>query len=340
MDMPGHYDVIVLGAGPGGYVAAIRAAQLGKRVAIVESKYWGGVCLNVGCIPSKALLRNADLAHTVQHEAKTFGIQIDGSVTFDFKAAFQRSRSVADGRVKGVHFLMKKNGIDELNGWGSFVDAHTLTVKLNDGGEDTVTFDNAIIAAGATTRLLPGTTLSERVVTYEEQIMTSELPKSIIIAARCHRHRVRLRAQQLRRRRHDRRVPRPHPPPRGRGRLRRAHQAVQEGRDQDPHRHPRGLDRRRLRPGPRHRHQRRHAAGARDRQGHAGHRFRRPHQGYGLENTGVALTERGAIEVDDHLRTNVPGIYAIGDVTSKLMLAHVAESQGIIAAETIAAPRP
>jgi|SRR5215210_1576251 dihydrolipoamide dehydrogenase len=101
-----HFDVVVLGAGPGGYVAAIRAVQLGKSVAVVESKYWGGVCLNVGCIPSKALLRNAELAHLVRDEAKTFGIS--GDVTFDFGAAFDRSRVVADGRVKGVHFLMKK----------------------------------------------------------------------------------------------------------------------------------------------------------------------------------------------------------------------------------------
>jgi len=98
-----HFDVVVLGAGPGGYVAAIRAAQLGRRVAIVEEKYWGGVCLNVGCIPSKALLRNAELAYIVTKEAKTFGIS--GEVTFDFGAAFDRSRTVADGRVKGVHFL-------------------------------------------------------------------------------------------------------------------------------------------------------------------------------------------------------------------------------------------
>ncbi|MFE3029414.1 FAD-dependent oxidoreductase, partial [Nocardia tengchongensis] len=105
--MTSHYDVVVLGAGPGGYVAAIRAAQLGLRTAIVEQKYWGGVCLNVGCIPSKALLRNAELAHIFTKEAKTFGIS--GNATFDFGAAFDRSRKVADGRVKGVHFLMKKN---------------------------------------------------------------------------------------------------------------------------------------------------------------------------------------------------------------------------------------
>src|SRR5881397_3446011 len=106
-----HFDVVVLGAGPGGYVAAIRSAQLGLRVAVVEEKYWGGVCLNVGCIPSKALLRNAELAHLFRDEQQTFGIQVDGRVGFDYDAAFQRSRKVADGRVRGVHYLMKKNKI-------------------------------------------------------------------------------------------------------------------------------------------------------------------------------------------------------------------------------------
>ena len=142
-----HYDVVVLGAGPGGYVAAIRAAQLGLNTAIVEPKYWGGVCLNVGCIPSKALLRNAELAHIFTKEAKTFGIA--GEVTFDYGVAFDRSRKVADGRVKGVHFLMKKNKITEIDGYGTFTDANTLAVDLNDGGTETVTFDNAIIATGA-----------------------------------------------------------------------------------------------------------------------------------------------------------------------------------------------
>src|SRR3954447_17462198 len=175
-----HFDVVVLGAGPGGYVAAIRAAQLGKSVAVVESRYWGGVCLNVGCIPSKALLRNAELAHLVRDEAKTFGIS--GDVTFDFGAAFDRSRTVADGRVKGVHYLMKKNKITEFDGWGEFTDPHTLQVAVNGGGSETITFDHAIIATGATTRLLPGTRLSERVVTYEEQILSDQLPRSIVIA--------------------------------------------------------------------------------------------------------------------------------------------------------------
>jgi dihydrolipoamide dehydrogenase len=172
-----HFDVVVLGAGPGGYVAAIRAAQLGLRTAVVEEKYWGGVCLNVGCIPSKALLRNAELAHIMTGQAAAFGIQVDGTVRLDYSVAYQRSRTVADGRVKGVHYLMRKNGITEINGHGVFADPHTIRV-----GDETVTFEYAIIAAGASTKLLPGTSLSDRVVTYEEQILTDALPRSIIIA--------------------------------------------------------------------------------------------------------------------------------------------------------------
>ncbi|MBA3309865.1 MAG: FAD-dependent oxidoreductase, partial [Nocardioidaceae bacterium] len=122
--MSSHFDVAVLGSGPGGYVAAIRAAQLGLQVAIIEERYWGGVCLNVGCIPSKALLRNAELAHLFRVDAKTFGIS--GEVSFDYSAAFQRSRKVADGRVKGVHYLMKKNSITEFEGRGTFTDANTI----------------------------------------------------------------------------------------------------------------------------------------------------------------------------------------------------------------------
>ena len=178
--MTSHYDVVVLGAGPGGYVAAIRAAQLGLNTAIVESKYWGGVCLNVGCIPSKSLLRNAELAHIFTKQAQTFGI--NGEATFDYGVAFDRSRKVAEGRVAGVHYLMKKNKITEIHGYGRFKDANTLEVELNDGGSETFTFDNAIIATGSSTKLVPGTSLSENVVTYEEQILSRELPGSIVIA--------------------------------------------------------------------------------------------------------------------------------------------------------------
>ncbi|NMH99358.1 dihydrolipoyl dehydrogenase [Pseudonocardia acidicola] len=334
--MPTHFDVVVLGAGPGGYVAAIRAAQLGRKVAVVEEKYWGGVCLNVGCIPSKALLRNAELAHIVTKEARTFGIS--GEVSFDFGAAFDRSRSVADGRVKGVHFLMKKNKITEFDGRGSFVDANTIEVALGAGGTETLTFDDVIIATGATTKLLPGTSLSERVVTYEEQILTKELPGSVVIAGAgaigvefayvLSNYGVQVTIVEFL----DRMLP-----------LEDADvskelakrykkygidvltstkvEAIDDSGDvvtvtvSGKNGESRELKADKVI----------QAIG-----------FQPRVEGYGLENTGVKLTDRGAIAVDDRMRTNVPHIYAIGDVTAKLMLAHVGEAQGVVAAETIA----
>ena len=164
-------------------VRAFRAADLGKSVVLVDSSpILGGVCLNVGCIPTKALLRNAELAHLFTHEAKTYGIKVDGEVSFDYGEAFRRSRTVADGRVKGVHFLMKKNKITEFDGRGTFLDANTLQVAKSDGTTTTIGFDHCIIATGATPKLLPGTRRSERVVTYEEQILADELPGSVVIA--------------------------------------------------------------------------------------------------------------------------------------------------------------
>src|SRR5215475_13676864 len=176
-----RFDVVVLGAGPGGYVAAIRAAQLGKRVAIIEPRYWGGVCLNVGCIPSKALLKNAELAHLLRNEADTFGISSETEIKFDYGVAYSRSRKVADGRARSVRFLMKKNEITEIEGYGTFTDPNTIQVALNAGGTQTVEFDNCIIATGASARLLPGTAIGPRVVTYTEQILSDTLPSSVII---------------------------------------------------------------------------------------------------------------------------------------------------------------
>jgi dihydrolipoamide dehydrogenase len=330
-----HFDVVVLGAGPGGYVAAIRAAQLGKSVAVVESKYWGGVCLNVGCIPSKALLRNAELAHIVRDEAKTFGIS--GEVTFDYGVAFDRSRVVADGRVKGVHFLMKKNKITEFDGWGEFTDPHTLRVALGGGGEETVTFDHVIIATGSTTRLIPGTQLSERVVTYEEQIMTRELPGSVIIAGAgaigvefafvLRNYGVQVTIVEFL----DRVLPLEDEAVSKE--LAKAYRKlgidvltstkVERIDDSGDQVTVTVSD----------------AKGSRDLTADKVVQaigFAPRTEGYGLEKLGVQLTDRGAIAIDDYMRTNVPHVYAIGDVTAKLMLAHVAEAQGVVAAETIA----
>ncbi|AWB96519.1 dihydrolipoyl dehydrogenase [Agromyces badenianii] len=333
--MTSHFDVVVLGAGPGGYVAAVRAAQLGLRTAVIEERYWGGVCLNVGCIPSKALLRNAELAHIFHTQAATFGIS--GEATFDYGVAFDRSRQVADGRVKGVHYLMKKNAITEFDGRGTFRDANTIEVAKADGSTETLTFANAIIATGSRVRLLPGVELSENVVTYETQIMQRELPKSIAIVGAgaigmefayvLRNYGVDVTILEFL----DRALPNEDVDVskeitkqyRKLGVPILASTKVETvtdtgssvtvtytGADGQPG--SLEVDRVLMAVG-----------------------FAPNVEGFGLESTGVQLTERGAIGIDEFMRTNVPHIFAIGDVTAKLMLAHVAEAMGVVAAETI-----
>ena len=312
-------------------MAAIRSAQLGMKTAVIEEKYWGGVCLNVGCIPSKALLRNAELAHVFNHEAKTFGIS--GTATFDFVAAFDRSRKVSDGIVKGVHFLMKKNKITEIDGYGVFTDAKTITV-----GDRVITFDNVIIDTGSTVRLLPGVELSENVVTYETQILTRELPGSIVIVGAgaigmefgyvLANYGVDVTIIEFM----DRVLPNEDADVskviakeyKKLGVKILTSTGVQTVTDN-------GDD---------------VVVTYKDAKGADGSvtvdkvlmsvGFAPRVDGFGLEKTGVALTDRGAIAIDDYMRTNVDGIYAIGDVTAKLQLAHVAEAQGVVAAETMA----
>ncbi|MGW2326990.1 dihydrolipoyl dehydrogenase [Streptomyces sp. NPDC001700] len=334
--MSAHFDVVVLGAGSGGYVAAIRAAQLGLRTAVVEERFWGGVCLNVGCIPSKALLRNAELAHLLTHEASTFGIQVNGELSLDYQAAYDRSRKVADGRVKGIHYLMKKNKITQYDGRGTFTDPHTLRVALADGRVEAVSFDHCVIAAGATANLLPGTSLSERVVTYEEQILAPDLPGSVLIAGAgaigvefayiMHSYGVQVTLVEFL----DRIVPLEDEDVSVEltRRYRRLGiniltstrvEAINDSGAAVKVMVTTGGQRQTLQAG-----KVLQAIG-----------FRPRVESYGLERAGVRLTDRGAIDVDGRCRTSVPHIFAVGDVTAKLMLAHAAEAMGIVAAETI-----
>ncbi len=334
-----HYNVLVLGAGPGGYVAAIRAAQLGLSAAVIEEKYWGGVCLNVGCIPSKALLRNAELAHLLTHEKDKFGIE--GDATMSYGPTHQRSRQVSAGIVKGVHFLMKKNKIAEIDGWGTLLGAQdgkqTVEVKDKDGNTTTHTCDNLIIAAGAQTRLIPGTSLSERVVTYEEQILDETLPGSIIIAGSgaigvefayvMKNFGVDVTIVEFL----DRMVPT---------------EDADVSKELLKHYKKLGVkvllstkvegiddsgDKVKVTVSKDGKEEVLEADKVLQAIG-----FAPRVEGYGLDAAGVELTDRGAIAVDARGRTNVEGIYAIGDVTAKMMLAHAAEAMGIVAAETIA----
>ena len=334
--MAQEFDVVVIGAGPGGYPAAIRASQLGLKTAIVEKRYWGGVCLNVGCIPSKALLYNAELAQIITKRARDFGIQ--GEPRMDYGAAFERSRQVAGRLVKGVQFLMRKNSITRFEGWARFRDAQRLDVELTEGGQETLHFKHAIIATGATARLLPGTEVSERVVTYEEQIMSVELPASIIIVGAgaigvefayvLHNYGVEVTLVEALERvvpLEDEEISAGLHKQFERAGMRILVGASVESIEED-------------------------AEGVRvtvsDAQGTRellsaekvlqAIGFAPRVSGFGLEHTGVALTEQGAIDIDERMQTSVPHIYAVGDVTMKKALAHVAESMGIIAAENIA----
>jgi dihydrolipoamide dehydrogenase len=332
-----HFDVLVLGAGPGGYVAAIRAAQLGKSVAVVEEKYWGGVCLNVGCIPSKALLRNAEIAHIITKEKDTFGIS--GDATMDFAATHKRSRGVADASAKGVHYLMKKNKITEIDGWGTLTGPTGIDVKASDGSTSSHTFDHLILATGAVVRMLPGMSVSDNVVTYEEQILTDQLPGSIIIGGSgaigvefayvMANFGVEVTIVEFL----DRMVPTEDKDVskellkqykklgvkvllstkvdqvEDTGSGVKVTVSPADGGDAEVLEADKML---------------------------AAFGFAPRVEGFGLEAAGVELTERGAIAVDARGRTNVDNVFAIGDCTGKLMLAHTAEAMGVVAAETIA----
>ncbi|MFF4113382.1 dihydrolipoyl dehydrogenase [Streptomyces sp. NPDC001714] len=334
--MQTDFDVVVLGAGPGGYVAAIRAAQLGLRTAIVEGRFWGGVCLNIGCIPAKALLRNAEVAQLILHDAEKFGVKISGEVGLDYRAAYERSRVVADGRVKGVGYLMRKNKIEQFEGQGTFLDPHTLQVRMKDG-ETTLSFRSCIIATGSTVKLLPGTTLGRRVVTYEEQILSDSLPSSIVIAGagaigvefayllRSYGVDVTLvefldRIAPLEDEEVSAELTRRFKRQGIRVLTSTAVQSIEETEDNVRVTVRSGDSEQVL-----------EAEKVLQATG-----FQPRTAGYGLNSTGVRLTERGAIDVDGYCRTSQPHIYAIGDVTAKLMLAHTAEAMGIVAAESIA----
>lgn len=337
--MSTHFDCVVIGAGPGGYVAAIRLAQLGKKVAIVEKKYWGGVCLNVGCIPSKALLRHAEILHLLGPQREMFGIE--GQAFVSYQRAVERSRDVSSGRVKGIHYLMKKNGITEFFGEATFVDDNNLTVDLDVGEREELSFDGCIIATGATDALLPGVTLGKRIVTYETQILQTSVPDTITIVGagpigvEFSYLLASFGAQVTLVEYADRLLPNEDPTVSKeinraltglgvRVLVEHAVQAITETENKAL------------------------TVAASGEQTVALESdvvmvaigFRPRVEGYGLENTGVELTDGGAITVDYQMRTSVDHIFAIGDVTAKMCLAHVAEAQGVVAAETLAGENP
>ena len=339
MDRASKFDVTVIGAGPAGYVAAIRAAQLGLKTAIIEREYWGGVCLNVGCIPTKSLLKNAEVAYTLQKRGRELGFSFD-NLTLDYGVAHKRSRQVSGRLVKGVQLLMEKNEIAVLDGRATLTSALEIQVALGDGGETTVQSENIIVATGARPRAIPGVEVDgEKVITYTEAILSPEIPKSVVIigggpigvefAYVWSSYGVEVTIVEMM----DRLLPLEDPD--ASALLTKAYKKLKvkvlTGTRVEGITTTAGGVEVTVRSGD----DREEILTAEQALVAIG--FQPNVENLGLEDVGVQVTERGRfIEVDKQMRTNVPNIYAIGDVTGKLMLAHVGSAMGMVAAEAIA----
>lgn len=332
-----NYDVIVIGAGPGGYVAAIRASQLGFKTAIVDKQWLGGVCLNVGCIPSKALLKNADVAHLLRERSKEFGFSFE-NLTLDFSSAVKRSRQVSDRLVRGIGFLMKKNNIDVHMGAALVTAKDTVQVTDKDGKVTELKTKNIIVATGASASGIPGVAVDgEKVVTYREAILQTKLPKSAVIigggaigaefATVWSSYGSDVTIVEM--------LPRIVPledeeigselaksfQKRGINVMTDTRVLSVETIDSGVRVKVSGPDGEKT---------------IEAEQALMAIGFKPNSKGLGLENLGVQISQRGFIEIDERMATNVPGIWAIGDVTGKFLLAHVASAMGVICAENIA----
>lgn len=337
------YDVIVIGSGPGGYVAAIRSAQLGMKTAIVE-KYptLGGTCLNVGCIPSKALLDSSEHYHNAAHTFKTHGINLS-DLSADLPQMIARKDEVVKQNVDGIQFLMKKNKIDVHQGVGSFVNATTVKVTKDDGSSSEIQGKNIIIATGSKPSSLPFIKLDkDRVITSTEALKLKEIPKHLVvigggvIGLELGSVYARLGAKVSVIEFMDSLIPT---------------MDRTLGKELQKSLKKIGFE-----------FYLKHKVTAVENVGNevtvkaentkgeivevTGDYVlvsigRRPYtEGLNAKAAGVKVTERGQIEVNDHLQTTASNIYAIGDVVKGAMLAHKAEEEGVLVAESLAGQKP
>lgn len=337
------FDVVIIGSGPGGYVSAIRCAQLGFKTAIIE-KYstLGGTCLNVGCIPSKALLASSHHYDEIKHFAD-HGIELSGEVKVNLEKMIARKQAVVDQTSGGVQFLMDKNKITVFNGLGSFVDATHVAVTKADGTSETIEAKNIIIATGSKPSSLPFISIDkERIITSTEALKLKEVPKHLVIIGggvigiELGQVYLRLGAQVSVVEFMDRIIP---------------------GMDASLSKElTKVLKKQGMKFYTSHKVQSVERAGdvvavkAENAKGEiitlegdyslvsVG---RRPYtDGLNADKAGVKISERGQIEVNDHLQTSTPNIYAIGDVVRGAMLAHKAEEEGTMVAEILAGQKP
>lgn len=336
------FDVTVIGAGPGGYVAAIRCAQLGFKTAIIEKSNLGGTCLNVGCIPSKALLDSSEHYHNAVHNFTAHGIDIEAPKV-NFGQMIQRKREVVETNVKGIEYLMGKNKIEVFNGLGSFKDATHLIVTKEDGTTEEIESKNIIIATGSYSSELPfAKTDKERIITSTEALELKEIPKHLIvigggvIGLELGSVYLRLGSEVTVVEFMDRIIPGMD------GALSKELTKVLKKQGMKFHTSTKvtevtnnGND---------------VTVKAENKRGEelnfegdyvlvaVG---RSPYtEGLGLENAGIETDERGRIKTNDHLQTNVSNVYAIGDAVAGAMLAHKAEEEGVLVAEQLAGQKP
>ena len=338
-----QFDVVVIGSGPGGYVSAIRCAQLGFKTAIIE-KYsvLGGTCLNVGCIPSKALLSSSHHYHDAVAHFEEHGIEV-GDVKLNLEKMIARKQSVVDQTTGGIQYLMSKNKIEVFEGVGAFEDANNIKITKKDGTSETISGKNIIIATGSKPSNLPFITLDkERVITSTEALKLKEVPKHLVIIGggvigiELGQVYLRLGAQVSVVEYLDRIIPGMD------GALSKELTKVLKKQGMKFYNS--------------------HQVQSVTRSGEAvvveaktpkGEILtlegdyclvsvgRRPYTaGLQLEKAGVKMTDRGQVEVNDHLQTNVSNIYAIGDVVRGAMLAHKAEEEGVLVAEILAGQKP
>lgn len=335
--MAENFDLVVIGAGPAGYVAAIRAAQLKQKVAIVDKQWMGGVCLNVGCIPSKSLLKNAEVAHTLRERGKDFGFSFD-NLKLDYSVAVKRSRQNSDRLTKGVGFLMKKNNIAVFMGEAKFKAKDTVNVTDKDGKVTELKAKNIIVATGASAMVPPVWKVDgEKVVTYWEAILQDKLPKSVIVIGSgaigvefstiWSAYGVDVTIVEM--------LPRVVPL-----------EDEEVSKELEKEFKKRGI---KIMTSHKVESVEATKTGVKVKVSAEGKEtileadqalvaigFRPNSRGLGLEEAGVKINERGFVEVNEKMQTNVPGIWAVGDVTGKLMLAHVGSAMGIVCAENIA----
>jgi dihydrolipoamide dehydrogenase len=335
--MSENFDVVVIGAGPAGYVAAIRAAQLKQKVAIVDKQWLGGVCLNVGCIPSKSLLKNAEVAHTLRERAKDFGFSFD-NLKLDYSVAVKRSRQNSDRLTKGVGFLMKKNNITVFMGEARLIKPTVVSVTDKDGKATELTAKNIVVATGASAAVPPAWKVDgEKILTYWEAILQDKLPKNVVIigsgaigvefATVWSSYGVDVTIVEM--------LPRIVPL---------EDEEISKELEKE-------FKKRKIKILAGHKVESVEATKTGVKvvvsadgkqtvleadQSLVAIGFRPNSKGLGLEEVGVKISERGFVEINEKMQTNVAGIWAIGDVTGKLMLAHVGSAMGIICAEDIA----